>query len=187
MPLPPLDNSSPLTHQRRSNVGINIGRIVQPLVTDFADFTYSTPGAAILVTAEILTDLLISCVPTLGPVFKPGQFRNKYQPWYSSRGRRNTATFDSEQSNKADWRTWGRLGGSVPSNGTSVDTDPVTETEMRRLYSVENLPKTHARAASTFKTGGESMNAAAPGQEHNIQVQVDLDVYESQWTGTAQS
>lgn len=48
------------------------------MVSDFTDFSYSTVNATILVTAELLTALLVACVPTLGPIFSPGKFRHKY-------------------------------------------------------------------------------------------------------------
>ena len=48
---------------------VNIGRIVQTLVTDQQDFTYVLVDASILVVAEIAIGLIVVCAPTLGPLF----------------------------------------------------------------------------------------------------------------------
>ena len=69
-------------------MGINVGRIVQPIVGSFNDFTFSTPDAAILVGSEFVTGVLVACIPTLGPVFSPERFRSKYYVWSSNKAPR---------------------------------------------------------------------------------------------------
>ena len=56
--------------------GFNIGRII---ATKFPveDFTYFAPWGIIFSMGEILTGIMVACVPTLGPVFFPQRYKRR--------------------------------------------------------------------------------------------------------------
>ncbi|PLB50872.1 hypothetical protein P170DRAFT_406305 [Aspergillus steynii IBT 23096] len=78
--------------------GINIGRIIQTKLCDHGNTTYCALDASILIAAEISSGILVSCVPTLGPVL----FRNRTRA-YIERSSRKVRTIGS-----SGRRTWGQ-------------------------------------------------------------------------------
>lgn len=60
------------------NAGINLARLIQTVKCKETDFSYCVLASSILCAAEMSTGVIVSCIPTLGPVlFRDRQGQTK--------------------------------------------------------------------------------------------------------------
>ncbi|KAB8294167.1 hypothetical protein EYC80_009607 [Monilinia laxa] len=61
--------------------GLNLGRLIQTLRCDQANFTYCVLPAYMIVVGEMSVGIMVACVPTFGPVFFPSRLKTntRYQ------------------------------------------------------------------------------------------------------------
>lgn len=164
------------------NVGINVGRIAQPLTTNFEDFTYSTPGAAILVTAELMTGLLVSCIPTLAPLLKRNQTDAQRRACFPTHLFTSAAPssvfyklFPGARSRSTD-----NYAESVPDTHTKEGS--AAHTEMSEDYSRDpSVYQGHDRQAAYSKAKAMPRIDSSPVEiEDGIEMRVDVDTYQSE-------
>ncbi|GKZ96529.1 hypothetical protein CBS115989_5485 [Aspergillus niger] len=137
--------------------GVNIERIIQTKTCDQTNTTYCTLDASILVMAEITCGILVSCAPTLGPIFFRAR-ANTYKP--PSSGRRGL-------------RTFGSSGRFRPRRKLHVDT--LLNSLDDELGQTEEGPKTDTHQMTHIVSPGGSHHTN-PGE---IRVQSQLSVQES--------
>ncbi|OJI82479.1 hypothetical protein ASPTUDRAFT_76171 [Aspergillus tubingensis CBS 134.48] len=86
--------------------GVNIERIIQTKTCDGANITYCALDASILCMAEITCGIMVSCAPTLGPLFFRSRVQIAKPPEVARRG----------------LRTFGSIGRSLSRRKQRVDT-----------------------------------------------------------------
>ncbi|PYI03136.1 hypothetical protein BO78DRAFT_323449 [Aspergillus sclerotiicarbonarius CBS 121057] len=144
--------------------GVNIGRIMQTKLCDQSNTTYCALDASILIQAEISCGILVSCAPTLGPIFQ-----------------RRARTYNPpERNGRHGLRTFGSSGRSWPRRKLQVDT-----TLLGSVDDVFELPKngTHTHQTQVVSPGG--CHQTNPGE---IRVQSEMSVSQSaagEWSGVA--
>ncbi|GKZ24649.1 hypothetical protein AbraIFM66951_011920 [Aspergillus brasiliensis] len=137
--------------------GVNIERIIQFKTCDQANNTYCILDASVLIMAEITCGILVSCAPTLGPIFFRAR-AHTYKPAASVR--RGLRTFGSSE------RSWPRRKPQIDTLLHSMDDD-------------FNQSMGGARVETHQMT-----NIICPGASHHtnpgeIRVQSQLSVWES--------
>ncbi|TGO47636.1 hypothetical protein BCON_0269g00020 [Botryotinia convoluta] len=71
--------------------GLNLGRLLQTLRCDQANFTHCVLPAYMIVVGEMSVGIMVACVPTFGPVFFPS--RLKTNTGYQSRSKEWAKSF----------------------------------------------------------------------------------------------
>ena len=67
--------------------GLNLGRLLQTIRCDQVNFTQCVLPAYMIVTGEMAVGILVTCVPTFGPVFFPGRHESNTGYKYHSKER----------------------------------------------------------------------------------------------------